>query len=352
MFQPKDWLRWRLTGEAAAEPTDASGTLLYDLARGGWSAAVAEALGLRTDLLPPLRQPAEIAGRLQRAAAEHLGLPAGLPVAAGAADTAASLAAAALPGADWGLLTVGTGGQWIAPVAAGPDGAAAGSGARLADPRGQTNLFCSADGGTYRLAAAQNVGIALDWVTGILRAEWKELYETAAAPWRASTPVFLPLLAGERWDDAAAAPGGAWEGLSLAHNREDLMRAAVEGVAFLLRAKLEDLRAVGCHPAKAVFAGGGSQHPAWHRLLGTVLQLPLFPASTPWLSARGATLIAGVATGLYRDWQDAARSVPPPQPGPEAGPGEPADEHYQRFCRLRNRAAGTAAPPAGVRDCP
>ena len=100
MLQPKDWLRLRLTGlgvQVATDPTDASGTLLFDLARGAWATDVAQALGLRTDLLPEIRPPAEIVGTLLPAAAEQLGLRPGLPVATGAADTAASLLAAHLP---------------------------------------------------------------------------------------------------------------------------------------------------------------------------------------------------------------------------------------------------------------
>ena len=118
MLQPKDWLRLRLTGlraEAATDPTDASGTLLFDLARGTWATAVAQALGLRTDLLPAICPSAEIAGPLLPAAAEQLGLRPGLPVATGAADTAASLLAARLPPGR-GLLTLGTGGQLIVPL--------------------------------------------------------------------------------------------------------------------------------------------------------------------------------------------------------------------------------------------
>jgi xylulokinase len=340
LFQPKDWLRFRLTGEAAADPTDASGTLLYDLAGRRWATEVTAALGLRDDLLPPLREPAEAAGTLQPAAASRLGLPAGLPVAAGAADTAASLLAAALPGPGWCLLTLGTGGQWVVPVT-GPD-SGGGSGPGTLDPSGQTNLFATADGGLYRLAAAQNVGITLDWVNSVLRAGWDELYGTAGAAWQPGTPLFLPYLAGERWDDAGTGPAGAWEGLSLGHQRDDLLRAALEGVAFLLRTKLDDLHRVGGRPEKLVLAGGGARHPSWRRLLADVFRRPLLSASTPWLSARGATMIAGVATGLYPTWADAARSIPPPEPAADAGRSELAEQHYQRFrdaAGLSRRAA-------------
>ena len=96
MLLPKDWLRLRLTGAAATDPTDASGTLLFDIARDAWATGVADALGLRTDLLPPIRPSARIAGYLQPGPARQLGLRPGLPVATGAADTAASLLAAGL----------------------------------------------------------------------------------------------------------------------------------------------------------------------------------------------------------------------------------------------------------------
>ena len=339
MLQPKDWLRSRLTGpgvQAATDPTDASGTLLFDLARNEWAADAARALGLRIDLLPALRPPAEIAGPLLPAAAEHLGLRPGLPVAIGAADTAASLLAAHLPPppsgpppgprsssppgrppapppGPRGLLTLGTGGQLIVPLTPSPDipfsdnpdrGSAAVS--------GTTNLFRSVDGGIYRLAGAQNVGVTLDWVRRTLGASWDELYATAARPWRADTPVFLPYLAGERWDHRDT--GGAWTGLTLAHQREDLMRAALEGVAFLLRGKLDDLRAHDTpSPAAIQLAGGGSQPPAWRQILADALGVPLYPIGDGWLTARGAALIAAAATGLAPDASTTARSDQNPE---------------------------------------
>ena len=118
--------------------------------------------------------------------------------ATGASDTAASLHAVSLaPG--WGLLTLGSGGQWIIP--------GAGTSTR---PAAGTNLLRSADGGTFRLAGAQNVGLTLDWVRRTLGASWDGLYATAARPWRSGTPVFLPYMVGERW--AHRDSGGAWTG--------------------------------------------------------------------------------------------------------------------------------------------
>ena len=340
MLQPKDWLRCRLTGlrvEPATDPTDASGTLLFDLARGTWATDVARALGLRTDLLPALRPPTEIAGTLLPAPADQLGLPSGLPVATGASDTAASLLAAHLPAADrWALLTLGTGGQLIVPSATTPiPNIPFSEYPSLADLSGTTNLFRSVDGGTYRLAGAQNVGVTLDWVRRTLDASWDELYATAARPWQADTPVFLPQLAGERWDEESS--GGAWIGLTLAHQREDLMRAALEGVAFLLRGKLDDMRAAGCAPDKIRLAGGGARHPAWRQLLADALAVPLYPAGAGWLTARGAALIAARAIGMA-----GARRPDRSEDKEEAvtGASQQAEANYRRFRSFR---------PAGTR---
>src|SRR5579875_1495434 len=334
-LQPKDWLRLRLTGEAATDPTDASGTLLFDLAGNAWSRDVIEALGLHTGIagsggiagkLPEIREPADIAGRLLAGPAGQLGLSPGIPVAVGAADTAAALYAVCRrgparrgpgdrgpgdrgpgdrgpgdrgPGDRGALLTLGTGGQWVVPE----------DGFR---PTPDTNLFRAVGGGYYRLAASQNVGATLDWVRNLLGAGWDDLYGTAARPWRPDTPIFLPYLAAERWDEpggpgsparpagagrAGSVPKGAWAGLTLAHTRDDLLRAALDGVAFLLRERLEDLREAGHRPGHAILGGGGARHPAWRQLLADVLGLPLRPAPTAWLSTAGAAMVAAEAIG-------------------------------------------------------
>jgi len=290
-LQPKDWLRMRLTGLAATDPTDASGTLLFDLARGVWADGVIDALGLPGEKLPPVLRTTEVAGQLLPGPANELGLTPGIPVATGAADTAAALYTADLD-AGWALLTVGTGGQWMVPE-------------QEFRPAGGTNLFAAVGGGFYRLAPVQNAGVALDWVRGVLGVTWQQLYDTAGRPWRADTPVFLPYLARERWDPTMA---GTWAGLTLAHTREDLMRGAIEGVAFLLRKRLDDLRSAGHQPEAVLLGGGGATHPAWRQLLADVLALPLYPADTSWLSAAGAARVAAVAAGMEGTGESRGRS--------------------------------------------
>jgi len=284
-LQPKDWLRLRLTGEVATDPTDASATLLYDLPGDTWALDVVESLGLRPDLLAPIRGSGEVAGTLLAGPAAELGLAPGIPVVTGCGDTAASLLAASRThpleaGSGWALLTLGTGGQWIAPVDA-----------LDPDPAGNTYL-CRAVDGRYRLVGMQNVGVALDWVRHMLGASWDELY-AAAGRAAAAGLRFEPWLVSER-----GRSGGGWTGATLAHTREDLLRAALSGVAGLLRDRLDDLRATGTAPRQVLLGGGGSGHPAWRALLAEVLGVPLHPAPAPALTARGATLLAARALAI------------------------------------------------------
>jgi xylulokinase len=274
-LQPKDWLRLRLTGQAATDPTDASGTLLFDLARDAWAGSLIDKLGVPREKLPPVRDSAGLAGRLLPGAAADLGLPSGIPVAVGAADTAAALYATGLR-ADEAMLNLGSGGQWVV----------------LEDafrPADTTNLYRAVGGGYYRLAPVQNVGVTLDWVRNLLGATWEELYDTAYRPRRRDAPRFDPYLAPERWNPAAT---GAWTGLTLGHEREDLMRSALEGVAGLLRQRLDDLRAAGHAPRRVILGGGGTTHPGWRALLAETLDLPLGDAPTAWLTPTGAARLA------------------------------------------------------------
>lgn len=284
-LQPKDWLRLRLTGQAATDPTDASGTLLFDLVRDQWADPLIEKLGLPREKLPPVRRSAGSAGPLLAGPAADLGLRAGIPVAVGAADTASALFAAGL-GPDEAMLNLGSSGVWVVLEP-------------TYRPAGASNLYRAVGDGYYRLSSVYNVGITLDWVRNLFGATWDELYDTASRPRRADAPRFDPRLVPERWDHGTggvAAATAAWTGLTLAHDRADLMRSALDGVADLLKRRLADLRAAGHAPRRVILGGGGIRNPSWRTLLEEALGLPLTQAPATWLTSAGAArLAAGVA---------------------------------------------------------
>lgn len=298
-LQPKDWLRLRLTETAATEPSDASGTLMADVAAGTWAIALLEALNLRTDWLPPIIASSAIAGTLTRSAAEHLGLPANLPVVTGAADTAAALLGSGLTTAGECQLTIGTGAQ-ITVVRDRP----------ILDPQGCTHLFYAAlPNQWYTLAAMQNAGLALEWVRQLLGLSWADLYDQAfTVKAGCEGLVFLPYLAGERTPHLDPTPAGAWIGLGLHHTRAHLARAALEGVAFAIAQGFAALQATGADPGELRLAGGGSLYPQWRQLLADVLRRPLHSVETSSASARGAALLAGLGIGQDRQIEEPWRA--------------------------------------------
>jgi xylulokinase len=309
-LQPKDWLRLRLTGEAAAEPSDASATLLYDPVADGWAWPVVEALGLRAELLAPLVPSGAVAGTLAAGAAEAMGLRSGLPVAAGAGDTAAASLGAGLLGEGAAQLTVGTGGQVVAPREL-----------PSPDPGGRTHLFRAAhDDDTsarfYAMAAVQNAGLALEWVLGMLGASWEEAYREAfAVPPGAGGVLFLPYLSGERTPHFDPRARGAWVGLGLGQGRGHLLRAAFEGVAFALREGLAALEGTGVTVRELRLAGGGTSREPWRQLLADVLGRPLLilpPHVAGVASARGAAFLAGLAVGAYGSARETLALAPEP----------------------------------------
>lgn len=332
-LQPKDWLRSQLTGEVAAEPSDASATLLYDVMGDGWDVAVMSALGLAPHLLAPLLDDsAQLAGMLTRAAADELGLAVGIPVAAGAADTAAAALGSGAVRPDDLQLTVGTGAQIVRPRAVPTSRAESG-----------VHLYRSClAGGWYHMGASTNAGITLNWARQTLNASWDELYASLDEPIRSSDPLFIPHLTGERTPYLNPDLRGSWTGLSLAHDRQTVLRSVLEGVAFAISEALAAL--VGNDvPTRLRLAGGGTVAAGWRRLLSTVVGLPLYAVDTPAASGRGAALLGACVAGLVSADDITGRLAPRIQlvAEPQAELRPLLDDRRERFHELVCRLAGS-----------
>lgn len=326
---PKDWVRQQLTGVAATDPSDASATLLWDVPADRWADDVATGVGLKPELLPPVIPSSDRAGSVRPDAAEALGLRSGVPVAAGAADTAAALLATGLADPGEMQLSVGTGGQIVRPVLR-PEPVAA--------PR--THLYrAAAPDRWYAMAAVQNAGLALDWVRRTLHASWAELYGSARAePPGALGVTFTPYLSGERTPVLRSDARGAWLGLGLVTDRSALLQAAVEGVAFALRHALEALP--GARPDQLRLVGGGALDPRFRAVLADVLRAELRPVEVRSASAIGVAMLAAEAAGLRPPGIPLEVGEPV---GPSARSGA-YDAAFDRYVRLVHKILGGASP--------
>jgi xylulokinase len=325
-LQPKDWLRARLTGVVATEPTDASATLLWDCDADCWDLPVADALGIPASLLAPPSETLTSAGVLTAAAAEALGLPSGTPVGYGAGDCAAGLAGTGL-GTNGGVqLTLGTGGTVIRMLSAGERTSPA------------LHRYRAAPSGSwYAMAATLNVGLALQWVVRLLNATWPELYAAAALEPSPGDPFFLPQLSGERTPFLSSRMRGRWVDLDLHCDRRTMLRSALEGVAFAVRDMTEHL---GGDDGVVRLTGGGTTTPGWRQLICDVLNRPLAPVEAADASVRGASLIGAVAVGAV-DVAEIFGALALPV-GAATEPNTGRDQYDERFASYRELAVESA----------
>jgi xylulokinase len=306
IVQPKDALRFRLTGEIGGDVSDASATLLFDLRARTWAADICARLDIDPDRLPPLAESEARAGGLRKDAAHALGLPAGISVAVGGADAPAAALGLGLAreaeakGAV--LISLGTGGQVLAPTAE----------PRI-DPAGRLHGLCHVVPGQWCvMAAILSAAAALDWVVHLLRPDdpngVRELLAAATkVPAGSDGLLFLPYLRGERTPHFDPCARGALVGLHINHGPAEITRAVLEGVAFALAEGLDLMRGVGLAPTSGVVAGGGVNR-LWQQIIADVLGIPVALGATEHGSARGAALLGAVAAGIL---PSSAEGTPP-----------------------------------------
>ncbi len=313
---PKDYVRLRLTGERAIDVADASGTLLFDVARRRWSEEMLEALEVDPAWLPRTLESPEISGTTA----------AGIPVAAGAGDQAAAALGVGVDRPGPVSVVLGTSGVVFAAL---PGFAA--------DPEARVHAFCHAVPGTWHaMGVMLSAAGSLRWLRGALgsRHGYGEL-TTAAGEWPPGTEglTFLPYLTGERTPHADPHARAAFAGLTLRHDLGALVRAVLEGVAFGLRDSLELLRELGVDPHAGHASGGGARSELWLRILASVLGLPIRRAQTDEGSAYGAALLGGVTAGVFRDVHEAVAACVRLHDAVEPDPAWSAayERGYRRF---------------------
>ncbi len=280
-LQPKDWLRARLGGGIATDPSDASGTLLCDVALGEWSEAAIRAAGISASLLPEVRGSADIVGEVSVGGRT-------LPSATGAADTACALTGLGLTVGE-GFIAVGSGAQ-VVRVMDVPQ----------LDASLRTHTFATAGApasGWYRIGAVQSAGLVLTPTLAALGATVEEAAAALASGVRPDDPIFVPYLAGERTPFMDAGLRGSWVGLSLATDRAALLRSVLEGIAQAVALGVAAVQESGASLPDAVpLVGGGTHDPAFRQLLADATGLVLEVTDAPDAAVVGAALLASGVT--------------------------------------------------------
>jgi xylulokinase len=263
---PKDWLRFMLSGTRASDMSDASGTLWLDVAARDWSDELLAACGLDRQHMPALVEGSAIAGRLRPELAARWGLTAGIPIAGGGGDNAASAVGMGLVGAGQGFVSLGTSGVIFV------------CGDRFApDPSRAVHAFCHAlPGRWHQMSVMLSASSAMTWGARSFGLGNEAALLAAAATLNADArrhaPYFLPYLSGERSPHNDAHAQGVLFGLTHAHGPAEVAYAVVEGVSFGLRDGLDTL----AKPAgDLVLVGGGARSAWWSQLLADILEVSL-----------------------------------------------------------------------------
>jgi xylulokinase len=300
---PKDYVRYKLSGEFAVDCADGAGTVLFDLRARTWSNEVLEALEIDPAWLPPTFEGTQVTGVVAPDAAEATGLLAGTPIVGGGGDQAAG--------------AVGTGAveEGIVSLSLGTSGVVFATTDRpTIEPDGRLHAFCHAVPGKWHLMGVMlSAAGSLRWFRDTFAAatDFDALLAPAAdVPPGSDGLLFLPYLTGERTPHPDPLARGAFVGLTVRHGIPQMTRSVLEGVAFGLRDCFELMKGAGLGKVTQVrVAGGGARSALWRQILADVLQSDLVTVNADEGAAYGAALLAAVGTGSFADVPSACQAA-------------------------------------------
>ena len=345
---PKDYARFRLTGEFATEVSDASGTLLFDVKNRRWSTTVLTELDIPRSFLPESFESPEVSGRISKVAADATGLAAGTAVVGGGGDQAAGAVGNGI--VEPGIIssTLGTSGVVFA-FSENPEN----------NPEGRLHTFCHAVPGKWHMMGVMlSAGGSLRWFRDALgqteveeaRAKGVDPYEiltaeAASAPPGSEGLIFLPYLAGERTPYPDPNARGVFLGISLRHRKSHLIRAVLEGVTFGMRDSLEIMRKLKIAVGQIRASGGGGRSPLWRQIQADVFGAPVVTINVDEGPAFGVALLAGVGTGVYRTVAEACKATirVVDETPPIAGNAKVYDSYYRIYHSLYDTLKGKFA---------
>lgn len=309
---PKDYIRFKLTGEFATEVSDASGTSLLNVPQRQWSRLILDRLEIPQAHLPRVYESYEISGKISRQGAAATGLKESTSVVGGGGDQAAGAVGNGI--IQSGVISVTTGTSGV--VFSSTD-------SPFVDPETRLHTFCHAVPGKWHIMGVMlSAGGSLRWyrdtlclaeaqVANIMGVDPYKIIEqeAAAAPMGSEGLFFLPYLTGERTPHPDPNARGAFIGLTMRHNKAHLARAVMEGVAFGLRDSLEILRDMNISIGNVRASGGGARSKFWRQIQADIFNTPLSVMAADEGPAQGAALLAGVGAGLYQNVEEACSTV-------------------------------------------
>lgn len=309
---PKDYIRYKLTGEFVTDVSDASGTQLLDIANRCWSDEVIERLGLDKRLLPRVCESPEVTGTIAPCAAKLTGLSVKTAVVGGAGDNAAAAVGVGVIEDKQAFTTIGSSGVVFAHTSK-----------MCMDRQGRVHTFCCAVPGQWHvMGVTQAAGLSLKWFSENFCGQEKEQAEktgediysltdqkASESPIGCNKLIYLPYLMGERTPHLDPACRGVFFGLSAMHKKKDMIRAVMEGVSYSLKECLEILKETGAGISDMTVCGGGAKSALWREMLADIYGCPIKTCRSKEGPALGAAILAAVGTGIYPSVREACSQM-------------------------------------------
>jgi len=309
---PKDYLRYKLTGDFATEVSDASGMQLLDVPRRCWSDEVLGKLQIDKTMLTRVYESPEVTGHISQSAAKLTGLSESTLVVGGAGDNAAAAVGTGTVVDGRAFTTIGTSGVVFAHTSS-----------PAIDPKGRVHTFCCAVPGAWHvMGVVQSAGLSKRWIRDTCCekeiAEAEKIGEdpyvlldalAGESPVGANRLIYLPYLMGERTPHLDPDCRGVFFGLSAMHRKSDLIRAVMEGVSYSLKDSLDILDGMGVKPQSMLLTGGGAKSSFWRQVLADVFDCPVQTIRSSEGPALGVAILAGVGAGLYPSVEEACESL-------------------------------------------
>lgn len=308
---PKDYIRFKLTGEFFSDVSDASGTSLLDIEKRIWAKEIFQAMEWPLSWMPEVTESIEASSKISQEAAQLTGLQAGTPVVAGGGDCAAQAVGSGIVEEGKISVTLGTSGVVFAQ-----------SDSYKVEPNGKLHAFCHAVPGKWHLMGVMlSAAGSFQWYKNEFGQDEQriedeggpnayELLTDGASEIKAGSEglFFLPYLSGERTPHPDPYAKGCFIGMSLRHTKKHLTRSVLEGVSYGLNDSLSLMKGLGINPNETILTGGGAQSVLWKQMLADIFSTECSLVNAVEGAAYGAAILASVGVGRYSSVPEACNS--------------------------------------------